>query len=47
MIQSFGRLFVKNASRERRGKESSINSLWESELRIVKINRKTGEKIIE
>ena len=47
ILQSVGRLFVKNASKESAEKESSTNSLWESEVRVIRINRKTGEKYIE
>lgn len=40
-------LYVKNVSKEKSDQKDSDGSHWESELRVVKINRKTGEIIIE
>ena len=40
-------LYAKNDSKEKSDQKDSDGSHWESELRVVKINRKTGEIIIE
>lgn len=47
MCRKCGKHYAESVQKESAVKESSTDSHWESELRLIRINRKTGEKIIE
>ena len=47
MCRKCGKHYAESVQKESAEKESSTTSHWESELRLIRINRKTGEKIIE